>query len=55
MSDAAPKRESFVVFPLDARRFALRTEDVVELSRSGESHSFPHTTAWLESLWLLRR
>lgn len=54
MSDAAPKRESFVVFPLGARRFALRTEDVVELSRSGEAQSFPHTTAGLEGV-LLRR
>jgi chemotaxis signal transduction protein len=54
MSDAAPKRQSFVVFPLGARRFALRTEDVLELSRAGEAQPFPQTTPGLGGV-LLRR
>ena len=47
-------QESFVVFPLGGRRLALPTSDVVELSRTGSVHLFPHTTPALLGV-LLRR
>lgn len=54
MSGTVPARASFVVFPLDRRRFALPTADVVELARAGQVQTFPHTTPGLEGV-LLRR
>lgn len=54
MSTTAAVRESFVVFPLGGRRFALLTTDVVELSRTGSVHMFPHTTPGLVGV-LVRR
>lgn len=47
MSAPLSQQESFVVFPLGARRFALLTSEVVELSRSGVVQKFPHTTPGL--------
>ena len=47
-------QESFVLFPLDGRRFALPAGDVVELSRTGSVQLFPHTTAALLGV-LVRR
>jgi purine-binding chemotaxis protein CheW len=47
-------QESFVVFPLGERRLALPTSDVVELSRTGSVHLFPHTMPALLGV-LLRR
>jgi chemotaxis signal transduction protein len=46
--------ESFVVFPLGPRRFALPTSDVVELTRTGFVQKFPHTTFGLSGV-LMRR
>jgi len=46
--------ESFVIFPLGARRFALPTVDVVELTRTGFVQKFPHTTSGLNGV-LMRR
>lgn len=46
--------ETFVVFPLGARRFALPTSDVVELSRTGVVQKFPHTTPGMSGI-LVRR
>jgi chemotaxis signal transduction protein len=54
MSITAPGRESFVVFPLGVRRFALLTSDVVELSRAGLVQTFPHTTPGVTGV-LVRR
>jgi len=47
-------RDSFVVFPLGARRFGLPTADVVELSRTGLVQKFPHTTTGILGI-LMRR
>ncbi len=54
MSAAVTHGQSYVVFPLGARRFALPTADVVELSRSGRVQKFPHTSPALEGV-LVRR
>lgn len=54
MSSPVSPKESFVIFPLGARRFALPTSDVVELSRSGVVQKFPHTTPGLMGV-LVRR
>ncbi len=54
MSSAVSRQESFVIFPLGGRRFALLTSDVVELSRTGVVQKFPHTTPGLMGV-LVRR
>ena len=54
MSLATTGRESFVIFPLGERRFALLTKDVVELSRTGFVQTFPHTSPGLAGV-LVRR
>jgi chemotaxis signal transduction protein len=54
MSATIASGQSFVVFPLGDRRFALPTVDVVELSRNGRAQKFPHTSAALEGV-LVRR
>ena len=46
--------ESYVVFPLGGRRFALPTADVVELSRSGMVQKFPHASPGMAGI-LVRR
>jgi len=46
--------ESFVIFPLGPRRFALPTVDVVELTRTGFVQKFPHSTSGLTGV-LMRR
>lgn len=46
--------ESFVIFPLGARRFALPTGDVVELTRTGFVQKFPHATSGIIGV-LMRR
>jgi chemotaxis signal transduction protein len=46
--------ESFVIFPLGSRRFALPTCDVVELTRTGFVHKLPHATPDLSGV-LVRR
>lgn len=38
---------TFVIFPLGERRYALDSAEVIELSRSGNAQTFPHTTPGL--------
>ncbi len=45
---------SFVLFPLGKKRFALPAGQVTELARPDCLHSFPHTT-WLQAGVLVRR
>ncbi len=47
-------QDTFVLFPLGARRFALPAERVTELARSDRLHAFPHTTPRLQGV-LVRR
>ncbi len=47
-------QETFVLFPLGARRFALPAGRVTELARSDRLHEFPHTTPRLQGV-LVRR
>lgn len=54
MSPNTSTPDSFVVFPLGERRLALPASDVVELSRTGSVHLFPHTTPALVGV-LVRR
>lgn len=54
MSMPITASESFVIFPLGSRRFALPTSDVVELTRTGFVQKFPHTTSGLTGA-LMRR
>ena len=54
MSPTTSGPESFVVFPLGGRRFALPTTDVVELSRTGTVQKFPHTSPVMVGI-LVRR
>lgn len=54
MSTQSSGPETYVVFPLGARRFALPTTDVVELSRSGLVQKFPHTMPGMSGI-LVRR
>lgn len=54
MSENTANRQSFVVFPLGARRFALPTADVVELSHTGFVQTFLQTTPGLLGV-LVRR
>ena len=54
MSATAVNFQSYVVFPLGDRRFALPTADVVELSRYGQVQEFPHTSPELDGV-LVRR
>jgi CheW-like protein len=46
--------ESFVVFSLAGKRFAMPAADVVELSRSGAVQTFPHTTPGMRGVLLHR-
>ncbi len=54
VSESQGVQISFVVFPLCGRRFALPAADVVELSRTGSVHLFPHETPSLVGV-LVRR
>ena len=51
---ASVSAQSFVVFPLGGRHFALPSEVIVELSRPGRVQPFPHTTPELSGV-LVRR
>ena len=44
----------FVLFPLGGKRFALPAEQVTELAKPDNLHTFPHTTRLLSGV-LLRR
>jgi chemotaxis signal transduction protein len=48
------KAESFVLFPLGEKRFALSSSKVTELARPDTVHAFPNTSKYLEGV-LLRR
>ena len=54
MNATTANGQSYVVFPLGDRRFALPTADIVELSRYGQVQKFPHTSPELEGV-LVRR
>lgn len=45
---------TFVIFPLGERRYALDSAEVIELSRSGNVQTFPHTTPGLHGVLVLR-
>ena len=46
--------DSYVLFPIGSKRFALRSQIVTELARPGRQQCFPHTTPHLTGV-LLRR
>ena len=46
--------QSFVIFPLGPRRFALKAEYVTELARPDSVQTFPHTTRLITGV-LVRR
>ena len=59
MTKGSKARDSFVVFPLGRKRFALPAEQVSELSRQrehgeDEQQTFPHTTRLLTGVVLRR-
>lgn len=59
MTKGSTARDSFVVFPLGKKRFALCAEQVSELSRQrehgqDEQQTFPHTTRMLTGVVLRR-
>lgn len=51
---SAPQRQSYIVFPLGERSFALPADAVVELARSGTVQEIPHTTPFVSGV-LVRR
>jgi chemotaxis signal transduction protein len=53
-SDRGPARQSFVLFPLGRKRFALPSHTVAELARPDRLQTFPHTTPLLAGV-LVRR
>jgi chemotaxis signal transduction protein len=54
MSAASPSLQSFVVFPLGAKRFAVDAGVVRELWRPGRVQEFPHQTPGLAGVVLHR-
>jgi len=59
MTKGSIARDSFVIFPLGKKRFALSAEQVSELSRQrehgeAEQQTFPHTTRLLTGVVLRR-
>jgi chemotaxis signal transduction protein len=54
MNTPIAEAESFVVFPLAGKRFALAAAEVVELSRPGSVQKFPHTTPDIRGVLLHR-
>ncbi len=54
MTRTAKGAQSFVLFPLGKKRFALPADVVTELARPDRLQSFPHTTRMLTGV-LLRR
>jgi purine-binding chemotaxis protein CheW len=49
-----PRADSFVVFSLDDRWFALPAAEVAEVSKAGEVQTFPHTSPQLAGVLLHR-
>lgn len=54
MSIPVAAKQSFVLFPLAGKQFALSADDVVELFRSGSVQNFPHTTPSLSGVLVHR-
>jgi chemotaxis signal transduction protein len=54
MNTPIAEAESFVIFPLAEKRFALPAAEVVELSRPGSVQKFPHTTPDIRGVLLHR-
>lgn len=54
MTPFASAGETFVLFPLGKKRFALPAEQVSELAREDQPQTFPHTTPLLTGV-ILRR
>jgi chemotaxis signal transduction protein len=54
MTRAITARQTFVLFPLGKKRFALPAEQVSELARQDEPQTFPHTTPLLTGVVLRR-
>ena len=54
MTELIPTRDTFVLFPLGAKRFALPAELVSELAHQDEAQSFPHTSPLLTGVVLRR-
>ena len=45
---------TYVIFAIGEKRYALESDEVVELLRSGQVHSFPHSTPGLVGVLLHR-
>ena len=54
MTKILATRQTFVLFPMGKKRFALPAEQVGELARQDTPQSFPHTTALLTGVVLRR-
>lgn len=54
MTELIPTRETFVLFPLGKKRFALPAEQVGELAHQDAAQTFPHTTSLLTGVVLRR-
>lgn len=54
MKESITTRQTFVLFPLGKKRFALSAEQVSELARQDALQTFPHTTPLLTGVVLRR-
>jgi len=54
MIQFATTRQTFVLFPIGKKRFALPAEQVSELAHQDEPQAFPHTTPLLTGVVLRR-
>ena len=54
MTQVVTTRQTFVLFPLGKKRFALPAEQVSEFARQDEPQAFPHTTPLLTGVVLRR-
>ena len=54
MNNTGHNRDTFVLFPLGNKRFALPATQVSELARQDEPQTFPHTTPLLTGVVLRR-
>ncbi len=52
---SAPQPNSWVLFPLGGKRFALPADQVTELARPDRVQSFPHTTRLLTGVVVRRK
>ena len=54
MTELLQERQTFVLFPLGKKRFALPAKQVHELARQDEPQTFPHTTPLITGVVLRR-